>query len=157
MTQPDNMSLEIEYIEHEALVTEVDLNNNFITVRIDDPEECGECPAAKLCQSKGQPSNVVKIYVPDAQKYHKDDLITVRGTERMHRKAIMYATVFPCIILVASMVGIYLLTGNQLAAALSGIGIMLLFFFILWLSREKIAHEFIFNVVGHIERAGEMK
>lgn len=70
----------------------------------------------------------------------------------MHRKAIMYATVLPCIALVAVMVAVYLLTLNQLAAALSGIGVMILFFFILWCSRNKIAHEFCFTIVGKPER-----
>ena len=151
------MATEIEYIEHQAVVKKIDLINNIITVRIDDPDECGDCPAAKLCDSKGQPSNLVSIRVADANQYQIDDMITVRGTERMHRKAIMYATVFPCIILVATMVGIYLLTRDQLAAALSGIGTMIAFFIILWLCRNKIAHEFIFTVTGPIQRAGEMK
>ena len=151
------MSTTIEYIEHSAIVKKVEADQNRLTIRIDDLDECGDCPSSKLCGAKGETSNLVTITTPDASKYKVDDIITVRGTERMHHKAIMYATVFPCIILVATMVGIYLLTMNQLAAALSGIGVMILFYFILWLCRDKIAHEFTFTIVGPAERAGEMK
>lgn len=152
-----NMSESIEYIEHQAIVRSVDPVKGTISVRIDDIEECGDCPAANLCGAKGESSNLVTIATPMASSLKPDDIIFVRGTETMHRKAIMYATVFPCIILVAIMVGIYLLTANQLAAALSGIGAMLLFFLILYLFRNKIAHEFTFSVVGPVEHPGEMK
>lgn len=141
-----------DYIEHQAIVEKVEPEIGRITVRIDDSDECGDCPAAKFCGGDGQPSNKITIETPRAAEFHKDDIVTVRGTERMHRKAIMYATVFPCIILVAMMVGIYLLTNNQLAAALSGIGVTILFYLILWLCRDKIAHEFVFTLSDDIER-----
>ena len=146
-----------EYVEHQAIVRKVDPEEGLVTVRIDDIDECGDCPASKLCGAKGETSNTVTVKTPDASRYKIDDIVTVRGTERMHHKAIMYATVFPCIILVATMVGIYLLTFNQLAAALSGIGVLILFYVVLWLCRDKIAHEFVFSIVGPAERAGEMK
>lgn len=146
-----------EYVEHKAIVREVDVANNLVKVRIDDIEECGDCPASNLCGAKGETSNLVTISTPMASRYRVDDIVNVRGTERMHRKAIMYATVFPCVILVATMVGIYLLTSSQLAAALSGLGMMIVFYLVLWLCRNKIAHEFIFTITGPIERAGEMK
>ena len=151
------MSIGIEYIEHEAIVKKIQPELNLVTVRIDDIEECGDCPASNLCGSKGETSNIVTIKTPYADRFKVDDIVTVRGTEKMHHKAIMYATVFPCIILVATMVGLYLLTGNQLASALTGLGVTMLFYFILWLFRNKIAHEFTFTIIGPIERAGEMK
>ena len=151
------MSETTEYIEHSAIIKKIDTDHNLVWVRIDDPEECGDCPASKLCQSRGEPSNLVSVKVTDTRRYKVDDIVTVRGTERMHHKAIMYATVFPCIILIATMVGIYLLTDNQLAAALSGIGMTGIFYLILWLFRNKIAHEFTFTLVGQPERTGEIK
>ncbi len=132
------MSVETyDYVEHTAIVQSTDPVRNIVNVRITDLEECGDCPAAQLCNASG---------------FRKGDILEIRGTEQMHRKAIMYATVLPCIALVAVMVAVYLLTLNQLAAALSGIGVMILFFFILWCSRNKIAHEFCFTIVGKPER-----
>ena len=151
------MTEKTEYIEHSAIVKSIDPDAGTVTVRIDDIEECGECPAVSLCGAKGETSNLVTIKTPDHRRYKEEDIVTVRGTERMHRKAILYATVFPCILLIATMVGIYLLTFNQLAAALSGIGVLIVFYLILWACRNKIAHEFSFTIVGPVERAGEMK
>ena len=150
-----DQSQTVEYIEHKAIVEKVIPELNRITVRIEDTDECGECPASKFCNSMGEPSNKIDITSPIASQFKRGDFVTVRGTEHMHRKAIMYATVFPCIILVVMMVGIYLLTGSQLAAALSGIGATLLFYILLWVFRNKIAHEFTFKIVGVPERAGD--
>ena len=146
----------IEYIEHKAVVVNTNPEEGQVTLRIEDTEECGECPASKFCNSRGEPSTKVVVNTPMASRLRKGDFVTVRGTERMHRKAIMYATVFPCIILVAFMVGIYLLTGSQLAAALSGLGATVIFYIVLWACRNKIAHEFIFTITGEPERAGDL-
>ena len=145
-----------DHVDHSGIIEKVYPANNSVKVRIDDSGECGDCPAAKLCEANGQPSNVVTVITPHASSYKKGDIVTVRGTEQMHHKAIMYATVLPCAFLVAVMVAVYLITFNQLAAALSGLGVTILFYVILWACRNKIAHEFVFSIVGEPERAGTL-
>lgn len=147
----------IEYIEHQAIVKGIDSIRNIVKVRIDDIEECGDCPASKMCGTKGETSNLVDIQTPLASDFKEGDIITVRGTETMHRKAIIYTMALPCLLLVATMVGIYLLTENQLASALSGLGITILYYFMLWICRDRLSHQFTFTIVGKVERAGEMK
>ena len=147
----------VDHIDHQALVVATDPKRNIVKVRIDDSGECGECPAATLCHANGQPSNLITIITKKASLYRKDDIVTVRGTEQMHRKAIMYATLFPSIAMIAVMVIIYILTLNQLAAALGGLGTMILFFILLWCARNRIAHEFTFEIVDAPQRAGNQK
>lgn len=147
----------LDHIDHQGVVTSIDAAHNTVMVRVDDEGECGSCPAAALCSGHIDPANLVKIITPHAGLYRKDDIVTVRGTERMHHRAIMYATVLPCIILVAVMVGVYIISHSQLAAALCGLGTMILFFLILWVARNRVEHEFTFEIVGQPERAGEEK
>lgn len=146
-----------DHIDHQAIVVSTDPVKDTVKVRIDDSNECGDCPAAKLCQATGESSGIVSITTPHASAYKKGDILTVRGTEQMHRKAIMYATVFPCIILVATMVLVYLLTLDQLTAAISGLAVTVIFFVALWAARNKIAHEFSFTIIGSPERPGHEK
>lgn len=143
------MAEEIEYIEHDGRVTAVDRDEKIVTVTLVEEADCGECPAAKLCNNFSPDKNVVSIPVEDPDAYKVGDFVTVRGTERLHRKAIMIATVIPSVALVAVMIGIYLLTASQLAACLSGIGAMILFFFGLYLMRHKLAHEFVFEILSN--------
>lgn len=142
----------IEHIDHDGVVVAADNARKFVKVRLTDNDDCAGCPAATLCAASGDDSNEIIISTPCPEAFRKGDIVTVRGTEKMHRKAVVYATVFPCIILVAVMVAVYLLTFNQLAAALSGLGVMFLMFFLLWILRDRIAHEFSFTIVGRPER-----
>ena len=136
-----------DYIRHTGIVTAVNPAANSVTVKIDDAGDCGSCPASKICEATGQTENTITIVTPHASSYKKGEIVNVRGTEQMHRKAIMYATVLPSILLVAVMVAVYLMTFNQLAAALSGIAVTILCYVAIWACRNKIAHEFSFSII----------
>lgn len=138
----------IEYIEHDGIVDSVDTAHNKVTVTVIDKDECGSCPAATLCRAGDGTHNQIEVITPHAASYKKGDEVTIRGSEQMHHKAVMYATVIPCIALVAVMVGVYLLTFNQLAAALSGLAATAVCFIALYACRNKIAHEFTFKIVS---------
>lgn len=143
---------EIEYIEHDGVIKFVDVANSTIVVMLNDANECGECPAAKLCSSPSSADTTVTVAVRNPRDYKLGDEVTVRGSECLHQKAIMLATVIPSIALIGVMILVYWLTGEQLTACLSGIGAMVLFFFLLWICRDKLAHEFAFEVVSGVRR-----
>ncbi len=136
----------IEHIDHHGIVASVDPAYDKVTVRIDDRDECGTCPAANLCTGGREASGLITVTTPHASSFRKGDEVIVRGTEQMHRKAIMLATVLPCIALVAVMVAVYILTANQLAAAVCGLTVTVFFFVILFVFRNRIAHEFNFSI-----------
>ena len=141
------MAEEIEYIDHNGRITAIDPEKREVTVALIEEAECGECPAGKLCNNFSPDKNVVKIPVADPGEFKVGDFVSVRGSERLHRKAIMLATVIPSLALIAVMIGVYLLTDSQLAACLSGLGAMILFFVGLYLMRHRLAHEFVFEVI----------
>lgn len=136
-----------EYIDHHAIVEDVDTANDSVTVRIDNSSECGECPAASLCAGGGDTSGKLIIKTHHAASFRKGEEVIVRGTEQMHYKAVMLATVIPCIALVAVMLAVYLISGDQLTAALAGLCATVFFFLMLYLMRNKIAHEFSFTIM----------
>lgn len=141
------MAEEIEYIDHDGRITAVNPGRSTVTVALLEEEECGACPAGKICHNFAPDKNLVEVHVSDTSAYSLGETVTVRGSERLHRKAIMIVTVIPSLALIAVMIGIYLLTGSQLAACLSGLGAMLVFFYGLYLMRHKLAHEFVFQIV----------
>ena len=136
----------IEYIDDEAVVERVDAARGTLKVRMLDGGDCSACPAAKLCSVAKSDDKSLEVAVERPGDFKKGDIVVLRGSERLHRKAIMYATVLPCLVLVALMVLVYLLTGDQLSAALSGVGAMVAFYLVLYLMRNRMAHEFRFTV-----------
>lgn len=141
------MTEELEYIEHQGRVTAVDPESGIVTVSLIEEADCGECPAGKLCSNFSPDRNVVRVPVVNPSDYQKGEFVTLRGTERLHRKAIMLATVIPTVALLIVMIGMFLLTGSQLVACLCGIGAMILFFVGLYLLRNRLAHEFVFEII----------
>lgn len=135
----------IEYISHTAIVTGIDPQKGIVRVSISDAGECGGCPAAGICSATSS-KDAIEISTPQAATFIKGETVEIRGTEQMHRKAIMLATVLPCIILIVIMSLIFIFTGSQAAAALGGLLGMIFFFIILYLCRNHIAHEFQFRI-----------
>ncbi|MBD5200548.1 MAG: SoxR reducing system RseC family protein [Bacteroidales bacterium] len=135
----------IDHISHRAVVTAVDASAAKVSVSIIDAGECDACPAARLCSAANSRDSLT-ITTQDAASFRPGENVEIRGTEQMHRKAIFLATLFPCIILVAVMAAVFILTGSQGIAAVTGLAAMLLFFLILFLCRNKIAHEFQFQI-----------
>ena len=133
-----------DFIDHQGRVTAVNTEKGTVTVALLEEAECGGCPAGKLCNNFSPDKNIMEVATADASRYKVGDFVKVRGAERIHRKAIMIATVIPSLALIVVMIGVYLLTGSQLAASLSALGAMILFFAGLFLIRKKLAREFVF-------------
>lgn len=136
----------IEYIDHIGRVESIDAAKGNLRVRLEGEHECGACPAANLCHGAENGAQYIDVAVRNPGAFRVGDRVRMRGTERMHRRAIMLATVLPCIALIAIMTLIYVLTGDQLWSALGGLGSMLIFFLALYLARNRVAHEFEFDV-----------
>ncbi len=135
-----------DYIEHTATVAALSPKERTVTVIVDNGGECGSCPAARLCGVKDGKGEKITISDPKPDRFRVGERVRIRGTESLHRRAIMICTVVPCLLLIGIMIGVYLLTGSSPTAALSGVGAMVIFFLLMYLGRNKIAHEFTFTI-----------
>lgn len=136
----------IDYIEHKARVTALSEKEGTVTVVVDHGNECGGCPAARLCAVNGEKGELLTLPDINPGRFEIGEQVAVRGSESIHRRAIMLCTVIPCIMLIAVMVVAFIITASQLAAALWGMGTMIFFFLLLYLGRNKLAHEFTFTI-----------
>lgn len=133
-----------EEIKHNGRIIAVDPTRGRVRAKIEDSSDCASCPAHKLCNHGMKNENIVEVQT--AETFSVGDSVEIIGTEIMHRKAIMLAVVLPCIIMVASMVGVYLLTFNETIAAIAGVVLMIAFFVALYAMRNKIEKEFVFRI-----------
>lgn len=133
-------------IEHYATIVHTDTEKRVVTVSIKDNNECDSCPAAKLCNHGIKRTDLLQIECNEAMLFKPGEQVVVEGSERLHRKAIRLAVVFPCIILVVTMVSVYLLTMSETIAALVSLALTISFFIALYVNRNRIAHEFVFRI-----------
>ena len=64
----------------------------------------------------------------------------------MGHKAVWLAYVVPLIILVAALLGILSAGGTELLAGLGAIGAVALYYGVIWLMRERLRKEYVFNI-----------
>lgn len=137
-----------ESIRHKAEIIHT-LPAKGIKVKIIQDGGCSGCAAAKICgAAQGDSSPEIFIPISNTEPFRKGMIVEVEGSEQLHRKAIRLATVYPTIAIIAVMTAVYLITGNQLVAALSALTTMLMFFILLWISRNKLRREFAFKIVS---------
>ena len=139
-----------ETVEHLAKVTALPEKGSAEVV-MSDPGQCDSCAAAKFCKpAGGGEKTVMTVGITPGLDLRIGDRVIVRGTEAIHRRAIMLATVIPCVALIATMAVVFLLTLSSGLAAMSGLGAMLLFFLMLYIYRGKLAREFRFTAVRKV-------
>lgn len=141
------MSEEIEYIDHDAEVIGVNVEKKTVKVKISEDENCGECPAGKLCHNFSPDNDVMEISVANPSDYKVGDTVIVRGSEKLQAKAVMLINVIPTLAIIVVLIGVYLLTGSQLTAGLCALGALAFFFIGIFLIRHKLAREFVFTIV----------
>ena len=135
----------LDPVTHHGEITEID--NNTVKVRVAVDDSCSSCPASGLCKvGGGDTAQIFTVYVGDPGAYSVGDKVEIEGSEKYHRKAIRLATLYPTLAIIAVMVGIKLLTGSDLVAALGGLGTMVLCFLALYLCRKRLAPEFAFSI-----------
>jgi hypothetical protein len=126
-------TLEKNSIRHTGEVVAV--AHNKVKVRIDSAADCGSCPASALCKGVGSDTaNELTIPVAGASSFNINDKVEI------------ICTFLPCLAVIAVMVAVYLVSFNELWAALAGMFTVAIFCLLLYIFRNKIEREFSFNI-----------
>lgn len=133
-------------ITHTGVIGRIDNTTRSIGVSINDNKEnCSSCPVIAVC-SAGKNSNIIEITVDDISQFRVGQTVNVTATEKMHKRAITLLTFLPCVALIATMVAIFLILHDELIAVLSGLGMTVAFFLILFIFRNRIAKDYNFII-----------
>ena len=124
----------------------VSITPEYTTVEIVSESACAACHAKGLC-SLGD-SKVKQVEVPtrgwDNYTVGQEVSVVLRAT--MGHKAVWLAYVVPLLILVAALLGILSAGGSELLAGLGAIGAVALYYGVIWLMRERLRKEYVFNI-----------
>jgi sigma-E factor negative regulatory protein RseC len=82
----------------------------------------------------------------DGMQYAAGDAVTVYGALSMGRTAVMLAFVVPFVVLVAALFILMNLWGNDAAAALVSLALLIPYYIVLWLERSRLKRTFAFSV-----------
>ena len=124
----------------------VSITPEFTTVEIVSESACAACHARGLC-SLGD-SKVKQVEVPtrgwDNYTVGQEVSVVLRAT--MGHKAVWLAYVVPLLVMVAALLGILSAGGSELAAGLGAIGAVAAYYAVIWLLRDRLRKEYVFNI-----------
>lgn len=135
-------------ITHKAKV--IDMTPEYTTVEILVPSACAECHAKGLCGVSESEEKVLSLPTDPYATYNAGDEVTLCTKKSMGYKAVWISYVIPLavlMILILSLLKIF--EGTQAKEAIAGLGALggvAVYYFVIWLLRDRLKNEFVFYI-----------
>lgn len=121
------------------------IHNNRITVRIDRGSACGHCTAQGLCNLAQSTEQTIEINTSE-QGYSVGEYVQVTMSRSMGNKAIFMGYFIPFILLITTLLILSAFGLPDWFAGLISILILIPYFIILFVFREKLRKTFTFSI-----------
>ena len=116
------------------------------TVAIEQHSACSECHAAGLCTLSDVVEKAVEVPTRPFAAYNVGYEVEIVLKASMGFKAVWLAYFIPLVVLLAVILLLAWLGVGEVVAGLSGIGAVGVYYFFLWLFREKLRNEYTFTI-----------
>ena len=119
---------------------------DFTSVEIMVSSACASCHAKSLCGMSEEQEKVIMLPTDPYATYNVGDQVQVCTKMSMGLKAAWISYTIPLIILVALILSLTSLGVNGPISAVSAVGGVALYYFIVWLLRDRLQNEFVFYI-----------
>ncbi|MFO8067016.1 MAG: SoxR reducing system RseC family protein [Bacteroidales bacterium] len=138
------MDKRLKNIEHQGVVE--DIKDNVMCVRIRQLSACASCHSKSYCGIADSSEKIIEVNLSDNENYKVGDEVIVVLEQNLGYKALLMGYMLPLLILVLSLVFMLQLTENEALAALTAIGIMVIYYAFLFAFKNKLRKTFSFKV-----------
>ena len=124
----------------------VDITPDFTTVQIIASSACSECHAKGLCGMSEEQEKIIMLPTDPYTPRQVGEEVQVKTKMTMGLKAVWISYVIPLVILMILILSLSSVVGNEYlrgAVAIAGVGI---YYFIIWLLRDKLSDQFEFYI-----------
>ena len=116
------------------------------TVEIVSESACAACHAKGLCSLGDSKAKQVELPTRGWDNYAVGQEVNVVLRASMGHKAVWLAYVVPLLVMVAALLGILAAGGSELLAGLGAIGAVAVYYGVIWLLRDRLRKEYVFNI-----------
>ena len=134
-------------IVHNGIIIALNPERHQVRVSLTDADSanCHGCAAAMLCRGKG---NVINVSEPHPERFETGQHVRIGVEASSHRRAVGLLLVLPMLALVVPMLLLLTLGMPDWVAFVSGIGLCVLCYVILWWRRRKLNAADIFRIIN---------
>lgn len=136
-------------IRHSGIVDGVE--GSCVKIRILQASACSACKVAAHCNASETKEKIVEVRVADAASYHPGDSVVVVTDASVGYRASLYGYLLPLVAMVATLIAVLATTHSEGMAAVSALGILVPYYAVLYLMRNRLRNRFSFK----IERLGK--
>ena len=132
-------------IRHDGIVDSIDGQN--VIVRITQSSACGGCQARNICRAAESKDKLVEVHCADSGSLDVGQAVVVTGAESLGMKAVAFAFGLPLLLLMVSLIAAMRISGSERAAVIAALGILVPYYIVLFLLRDKIKEDFQFRII----------
>lgn len=134
----------IDRIEHEGVIIGID--SDFISVEILSQSACSSCNAKSMCSMSEVKAKIIQVENRGFNLYEKGERVNVLLKRSLGFRALWISYLIPLIILLVLLVVLPTVSVDELSMGLSVLAIIALYYFVVYLLRDKIKKDFIFTI-----------
>jgi sigma-E factor negative regulatory protein RseC len=101
---------------------------------------------AGYCNASESKEKLVDVYHADTRNLKVGDVVTVTASTQVAAQALLLGFGLPFVVLVAVLIVVLLITGNEGAAAMSGLAALVPYYAVLFLFRNRIRDKLSFSI-----------
>lgn len=132
-------------IRHEGVINSID--GQKVTVRILQISACSGCQASRICRAAESKEKLVDVDMSGAESLSVGQTVTVVAGERMGMTAVLLAFGLPLLLLLIALIAVVALTGSEKVAAIVSIAVLVPYYVVLFLCRDRIKKDFGFRII----------
>lgn len=123
-----------------------EVGDKLVEVEFVTESACASCKAKGLCGVDEGNKRFVTVYEPLAQYYSVGEQVMIGVSEVMGMKAAIYAYIIPFFILLGTLLVTLHIGWSETMAGLTSLGLMALYYIVLYLFRRRIEKEIVFKI-----------
>ena len=130
-------------IRHQGIVENI--NGTHLQVRIVQTTECASCSIKGHCSSADTKEKLIDV-IDESSSYQPGDRVWVTGELSMGVMAVLFAFIFPFLILIISLFVFMAIWNDELRSALCSLALLVPYYYILWLNKSRLGKKFSFSI-----------
>ena len=133
-------------VRHEGTIESIE--GRHIRVRIVQNSACAACKVASRCNASESKIKIVDVYDEEAAKTHQvGDSVVVSTSSRSAGRALLLGFGLPLALLLVVLTAMLAAGCDEGMSALTALAVLLPYYFVLWLCRERIAGGISFKIL----------
>ena len=131
-------------ISHSGVIESIE--EGCVHVRIVQTSACAACKVAGYCNAAESKEKIIDVFCDSVAAYQVGQQVVVSTSGQVAVKALLWAFGVPFALLMAVLLLVLLLTGNEGWAALSALATLVPYYVLLWLLRDKMREQLAFTI-----------